>query len=221
MTTADEPTIYLDPGEAERARAERLYRLNVVVVPTVRLVGLGLVALGIVPLHNLLVFQSHPWPTLLPFGGLVVLYSLVTWLLLYLFYARLKIVDLGALFQFVDLAVITLAVYFTGGERSLIFFFLAVRPADLVGVVSVRQALWFAHAASLCYPLLVGYLAMIEGRPVQWPIELAKFVAVYAMSLYLVHTGRVGTVLRERTAAATMIESKGAAVEVIPRCLTT
>ena len=202
MTTADEPTIYLDPGEAERARAERLYGLNVVVVPTVRLVGLGLVALGIVPLHNLLVFQSHPWPTLLLFGGLVVLYSLVTWLLLCLFYARVKIVDLGALFQFVDLAVITLAIYFTGGERSLIFFFLAVRPADLVGVVSFRQALWFAHVAILCYPLLVGYLTTIEGRPIQWPIELAKFVAVYAMSLYLAYTGRVGTVLRQRTAAA-------------------
>ena len=54
--------IDLDPHEIERKKAQRLYRLNVVKIPTLRILGFFLLTICIF-FHNLFIFESssqHP-----------------------------------------------------------------------------------------------------------------------------------------------------------------
>src|SRR5262245_57441268 len=74
------PRIYLDPEAAARAQAQRAYRLHVVQIPRLRLLGLSLVALFVL-LHNLFVLPTlaawaHLWRVLVLFA----LYAGVSWL---------------------------------------------------------------------------------------------------------------------------------------------
>ena len=54
--------IDLDPHEIERKKAQRLYRLNVVQIPTLRILGFFLLTVCIF-FHNLFIFESSSHPT--------------------------------------------------------------------------------------------------------------------------------------------------------------
>src|SRR5205809_995405 len=49
------------------------------------------------------------------------------------------------------------------------------------------------------YGLLVGYLAYVEHRPIDWKIEILKMVFLYGMNIYLCLTARPNVILRQRT----------------------
>ena len=196
----DEPVIYLDPEEAARQKARRAYRLNALQVPAIRVVGFT-ACLVMVGLHNQLILGTFTWRDFLLLALLVEGYSLIVWLLLYRFYARLRAVDLGFLFLLADFAIFGLLIYFSGGDRSWLFFLLVVRPADAF-FLTFRRLMIFAHVSALTYALLLVYLAFVEQRVIAWPAELAKLVALYIVSLYLVSTARAAEALRRNTAAA-------------------
>src|SRR5215831_20071457 len=89
------PRIYLDPDAAARAQTQRAYRLHVVQIPRLRVLGLSLVALFVL-LHNLFVLPTpaawaHLWRVVVLFA----LYIGVSWLSLWLWYSTVKVVHLG------------------------------------------------------------------------------------------------------------------------------
>src|SRR5712691_9802664 len=173
----------LDPQDRERKKAQRVYRLNVLQMPLLRLFGFGLVLLGVF-LHNLFLTHSFSWPSFVHLTLIVVTYTLLSWLLLYLLYTRVKLFDVGVFFLVVDIFVWTVAVYFSGGEKSWFFFILMMRVADQVNT-SFKRALVFAHLPVLSYGGMILYIIWVEQREISWPAEVTKMLYIYGANLYI------------------------------------
>jgi signal transduction histidine kinase len=171
------------------------YRVNVIQIPRLRLVGFSLVALGIL-VHNEVFLGEFSWASSARILAVFLGYSFMSWLLLYLAYERVKIFDLGFFFLLFDIAILALAVYYSGGERSYLFFLMMMRVMDHAHTSS-RRLLFFTHVSLLTYALLVLYLHFGEQRDLSWGAEGMKAFCIYASSLYIWLTSR--RALRNRT----------------------
>jgi signal transduction histidine kinase len=190
----------LDPEEAERSKLGRARQLNVVEIPRLRLIGFTLLAIA-VPLHNRFVLGAFDWRDVVVFAVLVETYAVVSWLVLARWYGRTRRVDLGTVFLALDLVGFTLAVYYSGGDRSWLFFILTMRVADQTGT-SFRRALAFGHAAVAAYLGMLLWLHYGEHRALVWPAEWTKVVSIYGATLYIALTARTAERRRRRTAEA-------------------
>src|SRR5215471_17054271 len=94
-TAPDSPLdLEVDAHELARKRAARAYRLNVIEIPRLRVLGFGLVALGVF-LNNRFLLHSFSWPPFLHLTVGMAAYALLSWLLLSRLYTRVKLFDLG------------------------------------------------------------------------------------------------------------------------------
>jgi signal transduction histidine kinase len=141
------------------------------------------------------------WPDLLDFVLLTGGYSLVSWLALLFLTDRVRSFDLGDLFLGLDIVFYMIAVYYSGGDRSWVFFIPLVRVADQV-VTSVRRTLIFGHLITLAYIGLIAYLALVEHRQISWSVELSKALFLYLMALYIATAARPSSRRRRRMAIA-------------------
>ena len=207
----DEPAgksneIDLDPAEARRKKALRRYRLNVVDMPRFRLLGF-IIVLFLAFLNNFIILQSFSWPRFLLLAAILLGYAFLSWLMLALFFSRVKKFDLSVLFLSIDILAFTTAIYFTGGNKSWLFFFLLVRVADQTNTYFLR-VLFFTHLSVLCYLLLLLYLVFADHVSIIWPIELSKVLMLYIVSLYICLTAKTAEELRNRTGAAVTTAKK-------------
>jgi two-component system, cell cycle sensor histidine kinase and response regulator CckA len=193
-------TIDLDPLEADRQQAERRRRLNVVDYPAARLAGNCLVLLAVL-LHNLFLLRAFSWPAFVLVSLGLIGYSLLSWLVLYLLYARVHRIDLGDVFLVADVFAWILAIYASGGERSWLFFLMIIRAADQRHG-GTRRVLGFAHLSTATYALLLTYVAVVEHHPMSWSAEFTKVFMLYAANLYLATTSRTAERLRMELVAA-------------------
>jgi signal transduction histidine kinase/ActR/RegA family two-component response regulator len=197
------PRIYLDPDEAAREKVAKAYRFHVIQVPCLRALGLSLIALFVL-LHNRYLLRASTETDFWYFLLIIGLYIPVTWLILSRWYPSVTKVNLGTVFLVLDLLMFNLAVYFSGGEKSWLFFLYMVRTADQART-TFRNALFIGHISTLSYALLLGYLAYGEQRPLVWPAEGAKLVLIYASNLYLTLIARAAEDLRDRLVAAVRV----------------
>ncbi|HSF33123.1 MAG TPA: hypothetical protein VLK82_21965 [Candidatus Tectomicrobia bacterium] len=77
--------IELDPEEIERKKAQRLYRFDVIQVPRLRMLGFCLLTVAIF-FHNLFLLKSFSWESFLEIASILISYSVISWLVLYLFF---------------------------------------------------------------------------------------------------------------------------------------
>jgi len=166
----------LDPQDRERKKAQRAYRLNVIQIPLLRLFGFGLILLGVL-FHDLFLTHTSLWPSFVYLTLVIVAYVLLSWLLLYLLYTRVQLFDVGIFFLVLDVFVWTVAVYFSGGEKSWFFFILMMRVADQVNT-SFKRALVFAHLPVLSYGLMILYISWVEQQEISWPAEMTKMLYI-------------------------------------------
>jgi PAS domain-containing protein len=122
----DEPVnrtneIELNPAKAAKNKALRRYRLNVIQIPRFRLLGFILV-LFVAFLNNFLILQSFFWPRFLLLSEILMGYALFSWLILALFFSRVKKFDLGVLFLSLDILAFTIGHLFHGREQKLALF---------------------------------------------------------------------------------------------------
>src|SRR5262249_10172806 len=150
---ANEVGIDLDVHAARRNKAQRAYRLNVMQIPALRLLGFSIITAS-VALHNYCILASFTWSSLEWFSAVLFAYALLSWLTLYTWYGKIPGCDLGLLFLWLDLLFITLAIYVSGGEKSWLFFLLIIRVADQANTY-FRRVLLLSHVAMLCYVLLL------------------------------------------------------------------
>ncbi|HZN12560.1 MAG TPA: histidine kinase dimerization/phospho-acceptor domain-containing protein, partial [Blastocatellia bacterium] len=197
---APETPIELDPTAEARHQQVRAYRFNVVDVPKLRLVGFGLL-LALLWAHNRLILGPGASPNLLNFAGLLATYGLGSWFVLWRFYRRVGRIDLGFVFLNVDLVFFVLAIYYSGGQSSMLFLLPLIRVADQANT-NFRRVRGFTHLATLLYALFILYLIRVEHRPISWPIEIGKMLILYGAGLYISLTARVAEGLRDRTRAA-------------------
>jgi PAS domain S-box-containing protein len=192
--------IDLDPNEIERKKAQRLYHLNVVQIPTLRLIGFCLLTICIF-LHNLLLLQSPLRPNILAIGSIVLSYSLLSWLVLYFYFEKIHKIDISFIFLIVDVLIWTLMIYYSGGEKSLLFWLMVMRVADQINT-SFRRVLFFGHLSFFCYLGLLVYLLYVEQRPLSLRHELPKILVIYGSALYIAITARTSEQYRRHTASA-------------------
>jgi uncharacterized membrane protein YbhN (UPF0104 family) len=141
--------IDLDPNEIERKKAQRLYRLNIVHIPTLRILGFCLLTFCVF-FHNLFVLNSSSQPSIFAIASIVTSYSLLSWLILYLFFEKIKKIDIGFTFLIGDIFIWTLMIYYSGGEKSLLFWLMVMRVADQINT-SFKRVLFFGHLSLFCY----------------------------------------------------------------------
>lgn len=185
-----------DSPEAIRHRRARLVRLNVHLIPWLRLVGFALLTVGVL-LHNAFILGQTGLDRILPFVGWSALYVAVSWLLLARFYDPSRRLSLGFLFLVFDVFVFTAAIYVAGGERSLLFFILTARVADQVHS-GFRRALFFSHFTTACYLAMLAWIAFGDGRSIDWGFSLTLATFLYGSNLYVALSARPSDRLRGR-----------------------
>ncbi len=190
----------IDPVKAKINKAKRRYKLNVIQVPAIRLGGFVFLCLFVL-LHNKYVLGDLKWNDFWVFVAIAYSYGILSWVVLYLFFERVEKIDLGMLFMTLDIPIFVLAIYFSGGERSLLFLLLCVRVADQL-YTNFRRTMVFAHFPVICYTLLLLYLSYVEQRPISWGAEGVKLFVVYLSNLYLTITAMPGEQIRNRTRAS-------------------
>src|SRR5206468_4924166 len=141
-------------------------------------------------------------PGYLAFVAIFAAYCLVSWLALRKGYKKIKPVDFPLVLLVADLFLWLLVVYRTGAEKSLLFF-VGVVLVSHQAYTTFKRILFFAHLTVGSYLLLMLYLAVIEGRQIDWRVEVLKIAYIYGANLYLALTWRPGEALRKRSAEIT------------------
>jgi len=189
--------IYLESSPIEKLRREHAF--NVVEVPRLRLLGFAIVTLLVVVRRVVLPEEPDAHPLLL--GAVVLGYSLASWGILYLFFDRVRRINLGTVFLSIDVFAFIVAIYLTGADRSWLFYLLFIRTADQTNT-NFSRALAFAHLSVGLYAALLVELAVVEHRPVAWAAETFKILLLYGGNLYIAMTARTAERLRNRIVAA-------------------
>jgi PAS domain S-box-containing protein len=195
--------IDLDPEEIKRKKAQRIHRLNVTQIPVLRLLGFCLLTICIF-FHNLFLLKSFSLESFFVITAILIIYSLISWLILYLFFDKAENVDFGFLFLIIDIFVWILAIYFSGGEKSLLFWLMVMRVADQIHT-NFKRVLFFAHLSTLSYIGMLLYLIYVDHRSISLSHELAKILLIYGSNLYIAMTARTSEQHRNRTAAAVRV----------------
>ena len=190
-----------DRTESHRKPTRENYRLNVIQIPLLR--GFGCVILCLyVLLYDLLIAPSFSWSRYLAFVAIFAIYCLASWLVLRAAYKKVKAFDLSVLFLIVDLFFLVLAIYRTGADKSLLFFLSVIRVSDQT-YTSFKRLVLFAHLSLFSYVLFILYLTGIEGRPVDWKLEILKMAYIYGANMYIAVTSKPAEKFRKRSADIT------------------
>ena len=203
MTSSTVPgaALPIDPAAVARDKAERLRQFHTVRSPRFRVVG-NLVFVAFAWAHNLIVL---PAPELI--GPLAVVtavtavYVVTTWVLLTTLYEQIRWVNLGDVFLTTDGLIALATIYATGGDQSLLFFYMMLRAADQSAIGSRRTA-FFGGLSVLSYLGLMVWLDFAPGRDISWPMALGKSGFIAGINLYLVGVARTADRYRQRTAEA-------------------
>ena len=194
---APPPTLYLESSPVEKQRREHAF--NVVEVPRLRLLGFAIVTLLVVVRRLVMPEEPDAHPLLL--GAIVFGYSLASWGILYLFFDRVRRINLGTVFLSIDVVAFIVAIYLTGAEKSWLFYLLFIRTADQTNT-HFGRAIAFAHLSVGLYAALLVELSLVEHRPIAWTAETFKILLLYGGNLYIAVTARSAERLRNRIVAA-------------------
>ena len=198
--SCEEIKIDLDPSEKIKKKAQRKYQLNAIQIPRLRLLGFCGICFFVL-IHNLFINKSISWFLFSSFTSILIGYALLSWLILYFLYDKLKSINLGLIFLTVDIFIFILAIYSTGGDKSWLFFLLMFRVADQANT-NFKKTLLFSHISVSSYLLLILYLCLFENRSVAWPIEISKTLFIYLGNFYISLTAKTSEKLRNRTSAS-------------------
>jgi PAS domain-containing protein len=122
-------------------------------------------------------------------------------LILYLFFEKIKKIDISFTFLIGDIFIWTLMVYYSGGEKSLLFWLMVMRVADQINT-SFKRVLFFGHLSLCCYLGMLAYLLYVEHRSLSIHYELPKILVIYGSNLYIAITARTSEQYRNHTTSA-------------------
>src|SRR5215471_2268146 len=190
-----------DRTESYRKPTRQNYRLNMIQIPMLR--GFGSLILCIyVLLYDLLIAPPVLWYRYFAFVAIFATYCLGSWVVLRSSYKKVRAFDLSLVFLIADLFFWVFAIYMTGADKSLLFFLGVVRVSDQV-YTTFKRLLMFAHLSLLSYFLFILYLAAIEGRAVDWKMEILKMAYIYGANIYIAIASKPAERFRKRSADIT------------------
>ena len=193
-----EPLFSLDPEQSRRAQYRRGYKLNVVQIPIMRVIGFVSMTLAAFLYDlNLPVFPLDGFLTLaaINFG-----YALAAVIAVRLLYDRVGGFDLTLLFLHVDVVMWLFTMHHVSAADELFAFFLLVRVGDQVGF-GFRRAFYFTHVVVGTYLSYLAWLASGADLAFAWPSHLYVAATMYVIGTYISITGIAIESLRKRSSA--------------------
>jgi two-component system, sensor histidine kinase and response regulator len=177
----------LNPDEIERRRRERALRLSLYEMPRLRAIGFAFLSLAVYLNNRYILGQEwlQPW---LATTVLFAMYTFVSWAVQWIVHWTWKR-DLTTLFLVLDVIVWTIAIHATGAEHSFLFFILLVRVADQTQS-TFRRCLAFALLGTVCYAAMIGWVVLIDQRPLALELMSVKLVFIVFSGLYIALSAR-------------------------------
>ena len=183
-----------------RRTTQDSYRLNVVQIPLLR--GLGAVILCFYVLLYDALNPPFSWISYLFFVALCGTYCAGSWLILRNGYRKLNRIDLALVFLILDIFMFLLVIYRTGADKSLLFFLSVVRVSDQ-SYTTFKRVLMFAHLSLVSYFAFLLYLTLVEGRSIDWRMQVLKMAYLYGVNIYLAIVAKPAEELRKKSAEVT------------------
>jgi two-component system sensor histidine kinase/response regulator len=176
-----------------RQRRERYTRLALVELPRLRCVGYFFLSLGVFLNNRYLLGDPslHNWAVITP---IMAAYAIVSWPLVVFFFRRYD-VDLTLFFLAGDIPIWILAIYFSGAERSWLFFILLLRVADQVQT-TFRRCLAFVTLITGLYLGMIAWVIFVDGRAVNVGDVIAKAMFIFVGGLYIALAARTSEARR-------------------------
>lgn len=144
------------------------------------------------------------YPALLTTSLAVATYVVVSWGILHWFFRSWRWprvgLHLGHVFLTTDLLAYAAVIFATGGDRSLLFFLMMVRPADQ-SPSGPGATLFYSVASLLVYAALMLLLESLPGRSVGWPAELVKMGFIAGFNLNMIAVSGTAKRISRRTSA--------------------
>jgi len=192
-------TITTSAREVERRKRERYAALVLVELPRLRLLGFALLSLGVYLNNRFLLGERslHDWSVV---SIVMAIYAIVSWIVQALLYKRYEI-DLTLFFLAADIPIWILALYFSGAERSWLFFILFMRFADQTQT-TFRRCLAFVSFGTFCYGAMLAWVAVVDGRPLDLGAVVAKLAFISFGGVYIALSARTSESRRKHLAEA-------------------
>ena len=189
--------ILVDEDFAAQDKARRKFRIQAKLEPVTRFAAIGLIA-GVAFTSRWLGFTSFGYMTLaVSTVYAFIIHGLFTWWLLFKFIKEKPFVY--DVVTWSDFFLMTIGVYFTGGETSVLFFIYIVRIADQI-TTNPKRILYFSAMYPLFYGSMLLYIADVDGRPIDLKLEALKVLGVLFAGVYLMAIGRNVQSLKRRLA---------------------
>ena len=198
MSGSDDALFSLDPEESRRAQYRRGYKLNVVQIPAMRVIGFAMMTVAAFLYDlNLPDFPRAGFLTLL---GINLGYGLAALAAVRMLYDRVGRFDLTLLFLHLDVVVWLFTMHHVSAADQLFAFFLLVRVGDQVGF-GFRRAFYFNHVVIATYLGYLAWLALGPDTAIAWPAHLYVAATMYVIGTYIAITGIAIESLRKRSSA--------------------
>ncbi|HYU24457.1 MAG TPA: ATP-binding protein, partial [Thermoanaerobaculia bacterium] len=192
-------TIARSAHDVERRKRERYATLVLVELPRLRCVGFAFLSLGVYLNNRFLLGQTslHDWAVI---SIVMAVYAAVAWGAQILFYTRFAI-DLTFFLLIADLPLWIVALYFSGAERSWLFFILFMRFADQTQT-TFRRCLGFVSFGTFCYAAMLAWVALVDARPLDAGSVVAKLSFIFFGGVYIALSAKTAESRRVHLAEA-------------------
>ena len=190
----------VDPVEIESRRRERTWRLAAIELPLVRIGGSILLAIAVY-INNRFLFRGEAPNAWILASAVIAIYAFASWAVVVFFLRREPRRDL-TLWTFAgDLIVWTFAIYQSGAESSWLFFIPLLRVADQVQT-TFRRALGFALFATFCFAAMLGWVVVVDHRPIAPAAAFTKLLFILMSGIYISLAARTAETRRARLTEA-------------------
>ena len=197
----------LDPETSRREQYRRSYKLNVVQIPVMRVIGF--VAMTLAALLYDLNLPVFPLAGFLTLSAINIGYGLVALVAVRALYDRAGRFDLTLLFLHLDVVMWLFTMHHVSAADQLFAFFLLVRVGDQVGF-GFRRAFYFTHVVVATYLAYLWWLS--TGSPgFVWAPSLYVAATMYVIGTYIAVTGIAIESLRKRSSARRPAGARSAA----------
>ena len=187
----------LDPLASEQARARRIYQLDVVQIPLLRVLGFFFLTLFAL-IYDLNQPAPLPIPSLMGLLALNMGYSLVCLVVMRLAYRRVSPSTLTLAFLHLDVLVWLATLHHVESSMLPFAFVLLVRVGDQVAY-GFRRAFYFTNVVVAVYLGYTAWLSLGHVVAIDWFDRLTLAAVMYITGTYIAVTGVAITSLRRRT----------------------
>jgi len=192
-------------------RRERTWRLAAIELPLLRLGGSILLIIGVY-INNRFLASGATLRGVVLVAAVVAIYAVVSWALVVFFLRREPSHDLTMATFAGDLIVWTFAIYESGAEASWLFFLPLLRVADQTQT-TFRRALAFALFGTMCFAAMLGWVVVVDQRPIAPAEALAKVLFLLLSGIYISLAARTAEARRARLTEAIRVAREASAAK--------